>query len=52
MSSTELSLQNIPSRYYTAWRMSKNKLFQNSTTTGMDTKIFIIEIKMAEALNI
>ena len=51
MTSTELVIENIPKRYYTAWRISQNKSFQELTTTGLDTKTFLIEIKLAEALS-
>lgn len=48
---TELVINSIPKRYYTAWRISQNKSFQELTTTGLDTKTFLIEIKLAEALS-
>jgi len=51
MTSTDLVINNIPKRYYTAWRISQNKSFQELTTTGLDTKTFLIEIKLAEALS-
>ena len=51
MSSKDIVVKNIPERYYTAWRISQDKSFQNLTTNGLDTKTFIIEIKLAEALS-